>query len=105
MFVESLYGQAQPAATGGASLFGGFVVPMLLMMVVFYFLLIRPNQKKEKARIKMIDALQKGDKVLTAGGIYGVVSAVKAAEGIVVLKVSENAKIEVTKASIQQKLV
>ena len=40
------------------------VLPMVLMMVVFYFLLIRPQQKKEKLRIKMIDSLQKGDRVV-----------------------------------------
>ena len=53
----------------------------------------------------MIDSLQKGDRVLTVGGIYGVVSALKPEEAIVVLKISDNTKIEVTKASIQQKLV
>ncbi|HOF34354.1 MAG TPA: preprotein translocase subunit YajC [Spirochaetota bacterium] len=103
MLFENLYAQSQPAAAGGSLV--SFIIPMVLMMVVFYFLLIRPQQKKEKQRIKMIDSLQKGDRVLTVGGIYGVVSALKPEEAIVVLKISDNTKIEVTKASIQQKLV
>lgn len=103
MLFENLYAQSQPAAAGDS--LWRFLIPMVLMMVVFYFLLIRPQQKKEKERVKMIDSLQKGDRVLTVGGIYGVVSALKPEESIVVLKISENAKIEVSKASIQQKIV
>jgi len=103
MLFENLYAQSQPAAAGGSLV--SFIIPMVLMMVVFYFLLIRPQQKKEKERVRMINSIQKGDRVLTVGGIYGVVSALKPEESIVVLKISENAKVEVSKASIQQKIV
>ena len=80
-------------------------VPILLMIVIFYFLLIRPQQKKEKERKNMISSLQKGDKVVTVGGIYGVVTGVKESEDVVVLKVSENTKIDFTRSAIQNKIV
>jgi len=95
---------------------GGGVIPGLgggswdmfimigVMILIFYFLLIRPNQKKEKERKLLIDNLQKGDKVITTGGIYGVVVNVKKEEGIIVLKIAEGAKVEFAKAAIQAKV-
>ncbi|RMH53005.1 MAG: preprotein translocase subunit YajC [Zetaproteobacteria bacterium] len=60
-----------PGAAGGAA--GGFasLIPLLLIMAIFYFLLIRPQQKRYKAHREMISGLKKGDRVITAGGIYG----------------------------------
>ena len=62
---------------GGAA--GGFasMVPLVLIMVIFYFLLIRPQQKRFKAHKTMISELKKGDKVITAGGLYAKVVDVK----------------------------
>ena len=79
------------------------LAPILLMIVVFYFLLIRPQQKKEKERRKMISSLKNGDKVLTVGGIYGVVSSIKDEE-VIVLKISNSTNIEVARSAIQAKL-
>lgn len=92
-----------PAGGNGAS---GWMsmIPILLMIVIFYFLLIRPNQKKEKDRKKMIDVLQKGDKVITMGGMYGVVSSIKKEENIVVLKIGDGTKVEFAKSAIQGKI-
>jgi preprotein translocase subunit YajC len=78
-------------------------VPIILMIAIFYFLLIRPQQKKEKDRKSMISEIKEGDKVLTSGGIYGVVSNVKD-ENIVVVKIANNTKVEFSKSSIQVKL-
>ncbi|MBN2403806.1 MAG: preprotein translocase subunit YajC [Spirochaetes bacterium] len=74
------------------------------ILVIFYFLLIRPNQKKEKDRKKMIEALQKGDKVITTGGMYGVVVNIKKEEDIVVLKIADGAKVDFAKSAIQVRL-
>ncbi|MFH0974929.1 MAG: preprotein translocase subunit YajC [Spirochaetota bacterium] len=74
------------------------------ILVIFYFLLIRPNQKKEKDRKKMIEQLDKGDKVITTGGMYGVVVNIKKEEGIVVLKISDGAKVDFAKSAIQMKV-
>ena len=80
------------------------LVPLGLMVLIFYFLLIRPSQKKEKDRKKMIEALQKGDKVITVGGIYGVIANLKPEEGIVVLKIADGTKVEFSKSAIQSKV-
>jgi len=69
-----------------------------LVFVIFYFLIIRPQQKKQKEAQKMIEAIKKGDKVVTIGGVHGVVHAVK--EGTVVVKVDDSARIEFSKSAI-----
>lgn len=97
-------GAAQGQGGGGSSLLTGFLVPMLAMIVIFYFILIRPQQKKEKERKKLLESIQKGDKVVTVGGIYGVVMSVKPEEGKVTLKIADNTKVEFAKSSIQTKL-
>lgn len=88
-------------ATGAASSNGSLlmtIVPFALIFVIFYFFLIRPQNKKQKETEKMIAALKKGDKVVTIGGIHGVVSATK--EQTVVVKVDDGAKIEFSRSAI-----
>jgi preprotein translocase subunit YajC len=72
MFVSPAY-----AAVGGAG-GGGFMqfVPLVLIFVVFYFLLIRPQQKKARMHREMLGAIRRGDKVVTGGGIIGIVTKV-----------------------------
>ncbi len=93
------YAQGQGAAGSGGWI---SLIPIVLMILIFYFLLIRPQQKKEKQRLTMINALQKGDKVITAGGMHGVVVAVK--DDLVTLKVASNTNIDFVKSSIQAKI-
>ena len=69
-----------------------------LVFVIFYFLIIRPQNKKQKEAQKMIAAVKKGDKVVTAGGVHGIVSSVK--EGTVIVRVDDNCKIEFSKSAI-----
>ena len=78
-------------------------VPLVLMILIFYFLLIRPQQKKEKERKNMIAALQKGDKVITAGGICGVITEVKDNDRIIV-KIADKTNVEFTRSAIQTKI-
>ncbi|OUM87230.1 MAG: preprotein translocase subunit YajC [Bacillus thermozeamaize] len=66
-------------------------LPLILMLVVFYFLLIRPQQKRQKERMAMLDALKKGDKVITIGGLHGTI--VDLNDDQVVLRVNENTKL------------
>jgi len=73
-------------------------IPFVVLLVMFYFLLIRPQQKKMKEHQALVSAVKSGDKVVAAGGIHGSVTNVK--DTTVVLKVSEQVKIEVEKASI-----
>lgn len=85
------------SASGTAGLLGS-VVPFLLIIVVFYFFLIRPQNKKQKETEKMLNALKKGDKVITIGGIHGTVSSVK--DKTVIVKVDDNTKLEFNRTAI-----
>jgi len=74
------------------------LLPILGMLVIFYFLMIRPQQKRQKELQKMLSAIKKGDRVLTASGMYGVVAGVK--DDIVVLKIAEDVKVEMLKSAV-----
>jgi preprotein translocase subunit YajC len=78
MFVSPAY--AQGTAPGSQGLFE-FLLPIALIFVVFYFLLIRPQQKKAKDHRALVEAVRRGDKVVTAGGLVGKVIKVTEAEG------------------------
>ena len=78
------------------------MLPLFLIFAIFYFLLILPQQRMRKEHQIMLSKLSKGDRVITNGGIYATVIEVKG--NIVVLKISENTKIEIQKEAIAQKL-
>jgi preprotein translocase subunit YajC len=69
-----------------------------LVFVIFYFLIIRPQSKKQKDAKKMIEAVKKGDRIITIGGVHGTVSSVK--EKTVIVKVDEACKMEFSKSAI-----
>ena len=91
--------------TGGQGEAGGGGTSMLIMLVaifaIFYFLMIRPESKRRKERQEMIDSLQRGDKVVTIGGLYGDVQDVH--DDRVVIKIAEGLKVEVAKTAISGK--
>ena len=89
--------QSAPGTSQSGS-FGSLIVTVVLMIGIFYFFLIRPQNKKQKEMEKMLSALKKGDKVVTIGGIHGVVSSVK--EKTIILKVDDNAKLEFNRSAI-----
>lgn len=86
---------ATPSTTGS---FTSTILMMAALVAIFYFFLIRPQNKKQKETQKMLDALKKGDKVVTIGGIHGIVSSVK--DKIVTLKVGGDTKIEFSRSAI-----
>lgn len=75
-------------------------LPLIFIFTIFYFLLIRPQQKRQKELQKTIDALKKGDRVVTAGGLIGTITSIQ--NDYVVLKVGDNdtTKIEVLKSAV-----
>lgn len=73
-------------------------LPLVLIVVVFYFFMIRPQMKKQKELATFRNSLEKGDKVVTTGGIYGKIVEMK--DNTVLLQVDENVKIRVDKAAI-----
>ena len=92
--------QAAPAANGAAQQGGGWLnwVMIIAIFVVMYFFMIRPQQKKQKEIAKWRESIQKGDKVVTVGGIYGVVAEVKPT--YILMEVDSSVKIKVDKGYI-----
>ncbi|WP_099827627.1 preprotein translocase subunit YajC [Oceaniglobus indicus] len=99
MFATPAYAQA---AGGAAGAFTSFV-PLILIFAIMYFLLIRPQQKKVKVHQKMVEALRRGDQVVTAGGLIGKVSKVKD-DGEIEVELSEGVKVRVVRSTIAQVL-
>jgi preprotein translocase subunit YajC len=83
---------------------GGSMVSTIIMFgaifLIFYFMIIRPQQKKAKERTKLLSNLEKGDKVVTSGGIHGIISGLD--EKTCLLQVSDNLKIKVDRSAIGQ---
>jgi preprotein translocase subunit YajC len=100
VFISNAY--AQGAAGGAEGQLLGFL-PIILMFVVLYFLMIRPQMKRAKEHKTMLSALQKGDEVITAGGLVGRVN--KVGEGYVTVEVSHQGdkpiEMQFQKASVQ----
>jgi preprotein translocase subunit YajC len=93
--ISNAYAQA---AAGGESGFLG-LLPIVLMFVLLYFLMIRPQMKRAKDHKQMIEALQKGDEVITAGGVVGRIS--KMGEAYVTVEIAPNTEISVQRAAVQ----
>lgn len=83
---------------GEGNIFSSLIIPLALMFAVFYFLLIRPQQKRQKARNSMLDSLQKGDSVITIGGIHG--NIVDINDEKVTLKVNDDMRLTFERNSI-----
>jgi preprotein translocase subunit YajC len=90
--------QAAPAAAQGQQSSWISMLPLLLIIVIFYFFMIRPQQKKQKELQKQREALKKGDKVVTAGGIYGTIKEVK--ETTFLMEISKDVVIKIDKGSV-----
>ena len=90
----------QTASAGNSPSLLVSMAPIAIIFLIFYFLMIRPQNKKQKETEKMIAALKKGDKIITIGGIHGVVSSTK--EQTVIVKVDDNAKMEFSRSAIAQ---
>lgn len=98
--ISIAYAMGQSGGGVGDAGAGGFApfIPMILIFVVFYFLLIRPQQKKAKAHQETINNLKKGDRVITNGGIYGVVTGLD--EGTATIEIADKVRVKVTRGSI-----
>ena len=91
------------ALSGGGGM-GGLesLLPLVLIFVVFYFLLIRPQQKKQKQHRQMLEALRRGDRVVTAGGIIGTIT--KASETELTVEITDGVKVKVMRGLISDVL-
>ncbi len=103
MFISQAFAQTAPAAAAGSTestLFS--LLPLVLMFVVLYFIMIRPQMKRQKEHKAMIEAIAKGDEVVTAGGLLGKVN--KLGESFVGLEVAANVEVQVQRTAITQVL-
>ena len=76
------------------------LLPIVVLFAVFYFLLIKPQQKQQKKRKEMLAAIQKGDKVITIGGIYGTIKELRDTD--MTLRVGDNVDIRMTRYSVDR---
>ncbi len=74
------------------------LLPLLLLVVVFYFIILRPQQTQQKKRQSMLNALRKGDRVVTIGGLYGTLTEIK--DDRVKLRIADKVEVEVARAGI-----
>ena len=100
MLISSAFAQTAPAAAAGGDVMTSLtsMLPLVLMFVVLYFVMIRPQMKRQKEQKAMLDALAKGDEVITAGGIAGKVT--KVADAFVSVEISNGVEMQVQKSAV-----
>ncbi len=98
MFLEIAHAMA-PAGEGqgGGGGFAAFI-PLILLFAIFYFILIRPQQKRAKEHRIMLENLKRGDRVVTAGGLYGTITNLEG--NVVTLEIADKVRVKVSKNSI-----
>ena len=100
MLIPSALAQVPGGGAGDAGLMS--FLPIILMFVLLYFLMIRPQMKRSKEHKQMVDGLQKGIEVVTAGGVVGKIT--KVGEQFLTLEIAPNIEISVQRSSVQQEL-
>jgi preprotein translocase subunit YajC len=93
---------AQAAPQGGAMGMGGMMLPMVLVFGIFYFMMIRPQQRKEKERLRMIAELRAGQRVVFAGGLIGTITEARQATFLV--EIAPKISIEVARGAVSRVL-
>ncbi|MEP0821692.1 MAG: preprotein translocase subunit YajC [Ignavibacterium sp.] len=88
----------QPQQGDGGSGITSTLIMFGLIFLIFYFMIIRPQQKRQKERQKMLDAIKKGDKVVTAGGVHGTVVGVE--DKTILVQIADNVKVKVERGSV-----
>ena len=104
MFISSAFAQTAPAAAAGGDMQSTLMsmLPLLLMFAVLYFVMIRPPMKKQKEHRAMIDALAKGDEVVTAGGLLGKVS--KIGDAYIGVELATGVEVQLQRSAVVQVL-
>ena len=105
MFISSAFAQTAPAAAdagGGMMSSLTSMLPLVLMFVVLYFVMIRPQMKKQKEHRTMIEALTKGDEIVTSGGLIGKVT--KIGDGYLSLELAAGVEVQMQRSAVVQVL-
>ncbi|MBS1518949.1 MAG: preprotein translocase subunit YajC [Bacteroidetes bacterium] len=85
-------------APGGMESILSSIVPFLLIILIFYFLILRPQQKRQKERAKLLESIKKGDKIITAGGMHGLVEGLD--DKTLLVKISDNVKVKMERSAV-----
>ncbi|MBK8982412.1 MAG: preprotein translocase subunit YajC [Ignavibacteria bacterium] len=85
-------------APGGMESILSSILPFLLIIFIFYFLILRPQQKRQKERAKLLESIKKGDKIITAGGVHGLVEGID--ENTILVKISDNVKVKMERSAV-----
>jgi preprotein translocase subunit YajC len=96
-FLAHAMGIGGTGGTGGGGGFGAFV-PLILMFAIFYFLLIRPQQKKSKMHKQMLASAKKGDKIVSSGGLHGVITGMT--DDVVTVEIAPKVRVKISRGSI-----
>ena len=104
MFISNAFAQTAPAAASGGDMGSSLMsmLPLVLMFVVLYFIMIRPQMKKQKEHRAMIDALAKGDEVVTAGGMLGKVNSLS--DSHIGLQIANGVEVQMQRSAVVQVL-
>jgi preprotein translocase subunit YajC len=104
VFISSAFAQTAPAAAPAGDMFSSLtgMLPLVLMFVVLYFVMIRPQMKKQKEHKAMIEALAKGDEVVTAGGMIGRVS--KLGDSFIGVEIANGVEVQLQRSAVIQVL-
>ncbi|NQT26807.1 preprotein translocase subunit YajC [candidate division KSB1 bacterium] len=77
-------------------------LPLIAIIAIMYFLLLRPQAKKQKEHRALLEALEKGDKIISTGGLVGTIAGIKEKESTILVKIAENVKVEMSRAAVAQ---
>ncbi len=102
MLISPAFAQDAAGGMGDSGLLS--LLPLVLIFVVFYFLLIRPQQKKMKAHRNMVEAVRRGDKVVTGGGIMGTVTKVVSDSPEIQVEIADGVRVKVMRHTLQEVL-
>ncbi len=104
MFISSAFAQTAPAAAAGGDMQSSLMsmLPLVLMFVVLYFVMIRPQMKKQKEHRTMIEAIAKGDEIVSAGGMLGKIS--KLGDSYLGLEIANGVEVQIQRSAVVQVL-
>jgi preprotein translocase subunit YajC len=104
VFISTAFAQTAPAAAASGGMDSSLMsmLPLVLMFVVLYFVMIRPQMKKQKEHRSMIDAIAKGDEIVTAGGIIGKVS--KLGDSYISVELAQGVEVQMQRSAVVQVL-
>ena len=104
MFISSAFAQTAPAAAAGGDMQSSLMsmLPLVLMFVVLYFVMIRPQMKKQKEHRTMIEAIAKGDEIVSAGGMLGKIS--KLGDSYLGLEIATGVEVQIQRSAVVQVL-